>query len=347
MNDRHLSNRAQWLKALPTAFFLALLCLLAFPARAATLYLSPTGRDTAAGTSPDQALATLPAAWDKARAVTPGEAVTIVVLPGTYRAQTLIIDARVQRGPIVITSDRTAGERPAFVGDGTGTWLHYRGTLGRDSGLTVRALRIARYATAISLDGNRTDPAAFNRGTVLTDLAIEDIGSGSGGAGGDSAAPSTAAIRLVNAQDTTIRAIAFRRIRTADPARCAGLHAIYLASHARGARIIGNTFTDFCGSAIKLRDDSGDAVIDGNRFAAGSAPPAIEEWFCDMARTTACTKPQGECPSTGIRIGANAFGDMPVRRRVMVRGTRIQRPWCPPGSAAAPRFLFADGHTLP
>jgi hypothetical protein len=86
MNDSHLSDRAGRHKAWRAAFILALLCLLAFPARAATLYLSPTGSDTAAGTSPDQALATLPAAWDKARAVTPGEAVTIVVLPGTYRA---------------------------------------------------------------------------------------------------------------------------------------------------------------------------------------------------------------------------------------------------------------------
>lgn len=333
---------------------LALLCA-GGPARAATLYLAPTGSDAAPGTSPGTALATLGAALARAQMAAPGEETRVLILPGVYRGQTIAIDGRRLHGPLTLLGQQTApAAPPTFVGSGVETWLRLRAAEGQDSGLTVKGLRIVHYATAITLNGNREDPAAFNRGTVLADLVLEQIGSDTlNGDGTDGPIrpspirPSTAAIRLVNARDTTIRGVTFRAIRNSPPQTCPGLHAIYLASHATGARIEGNTFADFCGSAIKLRDDSGGATITGNRFSGADGAPGIEEWFCDMDRTDECTKAAGECPSTGIVIGPNDFGAMPASLRIRVRGSRTQRPWCPPGSARAPRFILPGGKTLP
>lgn len=320
---------------------LALALALAFPARAATLYLAPIGDDNAAGTSAKAPLATLAGALSRAQQAAPGEATRVIVLPGTYSGQSVVIDSRLLHGPLTITT-APGTQRPQFMGNGTGTWLQFRGSQGKDSGLSIQGLGVTRYATAISLNGNRSDPAAFNRGTVIADLVLTQIGSDTT----SGAAPSTAAIRLVNARDTVIRGVLFQTIRNTPRARCGGLHAIYLASHAIGARIEGNTFADFCGSAIKLRDDSGRATITGNTFRAPDNAPGIEEWFCDRERTEECTKPEGECPSTGIVIGPNDFGPLPFDRRILVRGSRQQRPWCAPGSASAPRFVRPDGRPL-
>jgi hypothetical protein len=143
-----------------------------------------------------------------------------------------------------------------------------------------------------------------------------------------------------------VRGVYFHTIRNAPRETCGGLHAIYLASHSTGARIEGNTFQDFCGSAIKLRDDSGQATIRGNRFRDADRAPAIEEWFCDMASNGECTKAGGECPSTGIVATGNDFGSIPANRRILVRGSRTALPWCPAGSAAAPRFELDKGQSL-
>lgn len=326
------------------ALLIAIALLLPIAAQGATLYLSPTGNDQADGRSAQAPLATLGAALTRAAQAADGEETRVIVLPGLYRGQSVDIDGRRLHGALTIAgtaSDPAAF--PAFIGDGSATWLRYRGAEGRDSGLTIRGLRIARYATAISLNGNRNDPAAFNRGTVLENLVLAQIGSDASAGN----APSTAAIRLVNAQDTVVRGVFFHTIRNTPRARCGGLHAIYLASHSTGARIEGNTFQDFCGSAIKLRDASGQATIRANHFRDADNAPAIEEWFCDMDRTSECTKAGGECPSTGITVTGNDFGNLPADRRVLVRGSRVPRPWCPTGSAGAPRFLLDRGQTLP
>ncbi len=322
----------------------ALALLIPVAAQGATLYLAPDGNDAADGHSAKAPLATLGAALARAQQAPADEETRVIVLPGVYRGQSADIDGRRLRGRLTLAgTSADPAAYPAFVGNGSGTWLRFRGAEGRDSGLTVRALRIARYATAISLNGNRNDPAAFNRGTVLENLVLAQIGTDTG----QGLAPSTAAIRLVNAQDTVVRGMFFHTIRNAPRSACGGLHAIYLASHSTGARIEGNTFQDFCGSAIKLRDASGNATIRANHFRDADGAPGIEEWFCDMARTDECTKPGGECPSTGIRVTGNDFGNLPADRRVIVRGSRVARSWCPPASATAPRFVLDGGQTLP
>lgn len=324
----------------------ALALLAPIATHGATLYLAPDGNDAADGRSAKTPLATLGAAITRAQQAPAGEETRVIVLPGVYRGQSADIDGRRLHGPLTLAgTSADPAAYPAFVGDGSGTWLHFRGAEGRDSGLTVRALRIAHYATAISLNGNRNDPAAFNRGSVLENLVLAQIGTDTGTAPG--LAPSTAAIRLVNARDTVVRGVFFHTIRNAPRDKCGGLHAIYLASHSTGAQIEGNTFQDFCGSAIKLRDASGGATIRANHFRDADGAPAIEEWFCDMTRTDACTKAGGECPSTGIRVTGNDFGNLPADRRVIVRGSRVALSWCPPGSATAPRFLLDGGRALP
>jgi hypothetical protein len=324
------------------ALLLAIALLLPAAARGATLYIGPAGNDAADGRGAHTALATLSTAIARAQQAAPGEDTRVIVLPGLYRGQHAEIDGRSLHGGLTIagaTDDPAA--YPAFIGDDSATWLRFRGAEGRNTGLAIRALRIARYATAISLNGNRNDPAAFNRGTVLENLVLAQIGSDAG-----AGQPSTAAIRLVNARDTVVRGVYFHTIRNAPRETCGGLHAIYLASHSTGARIEGNTFQDFCGSAIKLRDDSGQATIRGNRFRDADRAPAIEEWFCDMASNGECTKAGGECPSTGIVATGNDFGSIPANRRILVRGSRTALPWCPAGSAAAPRFELDKGQSL-
>jgi hypothetical protein len=79
-----------------------------------------------------------------------------------------------------------------------------------------------------------------------------------------------------------------------------GLHAIYLANHSTGARIEGNTFQDFCGSAIKLRDASSGATITGNHFRDA-----------DKRQRSRNGSATWRAPTNAPRRGANA----PLRHR--------------------------------
>jgi hypothetical protein len=139
--------------------------------------------------------------------------------------------------------------------------------------------------------------------------------------------------------------VTFRAIRNNPPQTCPGLHAIYLASHATGARIEGNTFTDFCGSAIKLRDDSGGATITGNRFSVRMAPRESRNGSATWTAPTNAPRPPGNARRPDRDRPQRLWRDarQPAHPRA---GSRAQRPWCPPGSARA-RFILPGGKTLP
>ena len=290
-------------------------------ARAGTVFISPTGSDAAQGDTAASAVATLNRAIGLAQAS--GGDAKVVVLPGTYANQSVQIDARRISANLAIQGMQ--GERaryPVFVGSGSGTFLRVYGTRKAGAVIVLRRLRIARYATAISIEAarNRPSPSAL---AVIADNVFDRIGA----IGSTDARPSTAAIRLVNASGVLIARNVFLDVFNGKQSDCPLLHPIYLAHFSSGTRIVGNTFDGFCGSAIKLRDRSNGTLIFDNRFERAGDATAIEEWFCDKARTTACTKPEGECPSTVAVIGRNRFA-MPLSQQVQIRGQRERRSWC-------------------
>ncbi len=304
---------------------LVLLSLLAAttPALARDFYLAPGGDDLRDGSSLENAVTTLARSLELALAepVSEGETTRIVIAPGIYRDQSVELRADRLRNPLVITGlSQEPSEFPAFLGNGAPVWLEVSASSGQDTGLTIQNLRIVEYGTAITLNGNRDDPARFNSGTTITGNVFSRIGTLADGSA------STAAVRMVNSRNNIVSGNYFLTIRSPD--QCEALHALYLAHFSSGNRIENNSFDDFCGSAIKLRDRSNDNAIRANRFANGKKIPIIEEWFCDREKTSACTKPSGECPSTGNVAGDNRFVKISSSRRLVVRGGKKQRDWC-------------------
>ncbi len=300
------------------------LCVLVGAAHAGTIHLAPDGDDTADGTSRARAVATLARAWRLAVAEPAGSAVTVLVQPGTYTGQWLRIDGTPPTA-VTLRGVRAGERRPVFEGgpNARETWLRLWAAQGLPSGLTVEGLEIRDYHTAISLDGNRDDPAAGNHGAVIRDNVFARIGTI---ASGDPKALSTAAIRFVNSSENTVERNRFEVIRNVSG--CGALHALYVAHHSSRNRIVDNTIDDFCGSAVKLRDGSNDNLIAGNVFRHAENAPAIEEWFCDMQGRKGCTKKLGECPSTGNVDLRNAVEGTAGSTRVSVIGPTAPRPWC-------------------
>lgn len=295
-------------------------------AHAGNVYLAVNGNDRNDGSSAEKAVATLNTAVSvaMARAAGTNEAMTIIVGPGIFRNQTVMLTEDRLRAKLTITgASDDAAQFPAFYGAGWQTWLTYRGTSGRATGLTIKNLRFVDYSTVITLNGDRDDPGGFNKGTVITNNVFARIGSRPG------RPLSTAAVRLVNSHDNVIENNYFRTIRNNPVKTCGALHPIYVAHHSSGNRITGNRFDDYCGAAIKLRDRSNDNTITDNAFKTSDSVFAIQEWYCDKTTEPACTKAQGECPSTGNIASGNSYGDSLFhRRRIAINGHSRPLAWC-------------------
>lgn len=235
------------------------------PALARDIHLSPNGDDAQDGSAADKPVRTLERSLALAveRPGPDGEVTTILVAPGTYRRQAAELDPARLKAPLVIrgTSDNPA-DYPAFLGGGLPVWLTVNAAGGRETGLTVLNLRIADYGTAITLNGHRDDPGRFNSGTAIIGNVFARIGNTSDGA------LSTAAIRMVNSRNNIVRGNYFMSIR--NPAMCEAMHALYFAHFSSGNKVEDNSFDDFCGSAIKLRDRSNNNEILRNRFSTSA-----------------------------------------------------------------------------
>lgn len=299
--------------------------LAAIPALARDVYLSPGGDEQANGLTAANAAATLQQAMQIAQALPSDEgAVRILVSPGTYRGQALKLSGKnlTQKITIVGTSEDRENY-PRFIGDGgANTWLTLSSSEGRPTGLTIRRLHVSGYLTAISLNGNRNKKSAYNWGTRIEDNVFSAIGSIATKGG----SPSTAAIRLVNSRDNVIKGNQFLAIK--NKKKCHLIHSVYLAHFSSGNRIEGNEFRDLCGSAVRLRDRSNGNIIAGNVFTDLHKAPAIDEWFCDKGARDDCTKPAGECPSTGNVEKENRFPNIKESRQVLIKGNRKPRCWC-------------------
>ncbi|MGM9488994.1 right-handed parallel beta-helix repeat-containing protein [Ideonella sp. YS5] len=306
---------------------------------AADIHMATNGDDARDGRTPASAVASLGRAFDLALSDPRGksEAMRIVVGTGTYKGQAVVLDgARLGREVTVIGAASEPKDFPTFVGDDDHrTWLLLKSDKGQRTGLTIQALEIRGYATAISLEGNRDAVDKFNSGTTIRRNVFSHIGS----VDLKSSELSTAAIRFVNSQDNVVEDNFFATIRNKEAKQCGGLHAIYLAHFSSRNRIKGNTFQDACGSVIKLRDRSNDNVIENNRFKKVEDAPVIEEWFCDKDARKDCTKKLGECPSTGNRQQGNTQSDSRNSKLIDISAAATPRGWCAKDDFAKPRVV--------
>lgn len=295
---------------------------------AADIHVAPYGNDAEDGRNDSHYVATLGRALELAMAHKQlgEEPMRVLIQSGTYKGQNVVIDGTRLKGELMIIGKASdPKDFPTFVGDGgQSTWLTLKSSEGKRTGLTIQAIEIREYFTAISLEGNRDVPGAFNAGTTIRRNIFRNIGSIAADEGGTS----TAAIRFVNSKDNLVESNFFRAIRNKRDKDCGALHSLYVAHFSSGNRIVDNTFEDACGSVVKLRDRSNDNVIEGNRFRNIQKAPAIEEWFCDAGARKDCTKKLGECPSTGNVETRNDLSYSPGTEKILVVGGRAPRSWC-------------------
>lgn len=311
---------------------------LAFAAEA-VIYLAPNGDDNATGLSASAPLATLQAAVKRALAQ-PGDSITarrIVVAPGQYKAQVTVVEDLPDEKPLVIAGAR--GDRPVFDGNGRGrAWLTLKSATGKPTRLSIEGLEIRNYVTAISLNGERTSPGAWNAENVIRNNIIRDIGQ----IAFPSGKPSTAAVRLVNSRNNQIVNNHFINIENITG--CGALHAIYMAHHSSNNLIEGNTFENGCGATVKARDASNSNIIRNNRFI-GQKETLFLDSYCDKDNRDDCAKDSTECPSWGNQVQDNSAQDMGPRARKAPTATKgpDSATGCPaPPANSAKRFSTSN-----
>jgi hypothetical protein len=274
------------------------------PATAAgpvVMFVGPGGSASASGLSKDKPLPDLQTALDKGLAAAgAAKKLEIRVLPGTYQGQTLVIksgDGDQPRIEIVRDADKT---RPVFDGAGANiTWLTVSADGKPVSDIAVSGLEVTRYATAITLNGSRVKDNLSIADVTIRNNVFRVIGQQSPA----QTAPSTAAVRLVNADRVQIVNNQFIDVRNRQ--RCGLIHAIYVAHGSTGNLIKDNTFENSCGDAIRFRDASGGNRVEGNTFIDAWAEAPISDWFCDSSGRDDCTKKTPECPSLGNEVSGN------------------------------------------
>jgi hypothetical protein len=264
------------------------------------IYVSPAGSDTATGDSPDTARATLQGGLAAAndRFAEGDMDVTVRVLPGRYVGQVAETAGAPAGKRLIITA---AGERGMAIFDGEGktdTWLVVTGRVGQPANLVVSGLKIRRYQTAISMNGSRDKLDNVVSQVEIRKNVFEEIGQFS-----QESKPSTAVVRLVNADDNKILGNVFLHFRNLTS--CSSLHAIYVAHNSTGNQIRDNDFRDGCGDAVRFRDTSSNNTVQDNRFEDAWKSAPISDWYCDASSRDDCTKKTPECPSVDNRLVNN------------------------------------------
>jgi parallel beta-helix repeat protein len=275
--------------------------LLAAAGGPVVMFVGPGGSAAASGKSQDKPLPDLQTALDKGLAAA-GDAkkLEIRVLPGTYQGQTLVIKSGDGDRPRIEILRDAENTRPVFDGAGANiTWLSVSADGKPVSDIAVFGLEVTRYRTAITLNGSR-DKDNLNIGDVtIRNNIFRVIGQQSPA----QTAPSTAAVRLVNADRVKIINNQFIDVRNLQ--RCGLIHAIYVAHGSTGNLIKDNTFENSCGDSIRFRDASGGNRVEGNTFIDAWAEAPISDWFCDSSGREDCTKKTPECPSLGNEVTGN------------------------------------------
>jgi hypothetical protein len=275
--------------------------MLCTQAAALVLYVGAEGRPDADGRSPDRAIGDIQRALTKGLAQRPkGERLELRILPGTYAGQRLTLkSSEADGGDIAIVRDEGI-QRPVFDGNGlAATWLTVEADKRPFTQLRVTGLEIKRYATAISLNGSRD----INERSVSDVVIRNNIFRSIGQTEVTQTAPSTAAVRLVNADRVQIVNNRFAQISNRQ--KCGLIHALYVAHGSTDNLIEDNTFEDSCGDAIRFRDGSSGNKVVRNSFVDAWADAPISDWYCDASNRKDCTKKTPECPSFDNEIAEN------------------------------------------
>ena len=322
----------------------ALLITLATAQAADTkVYMKPGGNDQASGKSEKEAIGTLQTAVNKVLSlpVEGGGSREVIILQGTYLAQSVIVSALPDDKPLILRGSAGAGQRPVFDGNGMGrTWLKLDSAAGKTTRLTIEGIEVANYVTAISLNGQREAKGNFNSGNLIHKNLFRDIGQISFPAG----KPSTAAVRLVNSRNNRITGNYFLNIR--NNTGCSALHAIYMAHYSSGNLIEGNTFEGGCGAAVKARDSSGDNLIKDNHFIDQTEPVFLDS-FCNKDLRDDCTKQTSECPSWRNEFRDNTtvmLGPKARKTTVLVIGSD-DVSGCPLPDSNVKRLIQLNSHS--
>lgn len=305
-------------------------------------YVAPDGRPGASGASRAEPAGDIQAAVDDGlRAAAPDEGLEIRVLPGTYVKQRLVLRSSAPgSGGIAIVSDGKK-DRPVFDGAGfDGPWLTVAPEESPIGRLTVSGLEIRGYATAITLNGSRDIDARSVTDVLIRNNIFRSIGQTTK----SQRAPSTAAVRLVNADRVQIINNRFEDVR--NRWSCGLIHSIYLAHGSTDNRVEGNTFKDSCGDAIRFRDASGNNRVEGNTFIDAWADAPISDWYCDTTIVKGCTKKTPECPSFGNVLTGNKVevkqAKPPSPRTAHGTDNPPQCPMPADGTEATPRKRFIE-----
>lgn len=281
-------------------------------AEAFVVHVSPTGVDTADGSSPEAALLTLQAAHDLLQVIDPPGPVHVEIAPGQYHLQQVVWNWLPVDGGLSIRW-AVPGERPIFDGCGPdddpcpgGAFLTFELPGGALTGVEVEGLQIERYQRGVYFLNDREDPEAFSGGNRVADCVFSEIGNAYNLAVGNA----FGAVTFVNSRENVVEDNDFERLLNFHEFNL--LHAVYLAHHSDDNIIRGNTFDVVSGDAVRVRDSSDRNVVEGNLYIKAGYR-ALSEWYCSRDLGRECTKTAPECPSYGNLLIGNAFdGNWPA-----------------------------------
>ena len=271
------------------------------PAGPFVIFLAATGSDENSGLSRHSPILSLGKAQDILLDVDPNQDVEIQIAPGTYYDQRVRWEFTMENHIVRFMPLDDTKIRPTFDGCpgpdvdpsdcGGGTWFTLQAATGENTNVHFDYIRVQRYGTAISFNGNRNSPARFNGANRVYGSYFRDIGNGFN----TDLSPSTAAIRLVNSDNNILRNNHFVDVRNIGQGSRL-IHAIYVAHQSSGNEIVGNRIVNVSGDAIRLRDASNDNLIVRNRISR-SGTFGFSDWYCDREKRGNCTKQVPECPS--------------------------------------------------
>jgi len=275
-------------------------------------HLAADGDDSADGFGEGAALRTLARVQELLEADPPSCDVEVSIAPGTYGGQRVVWRFTMPEHRISFLA-ADPEDRPVFDGcadpsDCGGTFFTLRHADGEETNLHFSYLRVQRYQTAISLNGNRNAEATSNGSNRIYGCVFDRIGN----VFDSSLEPSTACVRLVNSDDNEITNNHFIDVVNT---RSGGLiHAIYAAHMSDRNTIRANRFLRSSGDPVRLRDYSNDNVIVDNRLIRVGTTAGYTDWYCDHDARSDCTKPDPECPSWGNQFRDNLLdGDWSCR----------------------------------
>lgn len=274
----------------------------ATPAGPLRIYMAPGGDDANDGLTLAAAVLTLKRVHAIVAQAKPNTDVEVRIAPGRYHGQRVTWTATMPFHRITFMPLQDDKNRPIFDGCLVenvtnasaqcpgGTWFILDHAAGQQTNLHFEYIRVERYGTAISLNGDRDAEATSNGSNRIFGCYFWKIGN----VFNPALAPSTAAVRLVNSDDNDISNNHF--VDVINDSSGALLHAIYAAHLSDRNLIRANRFERGTGDAVRIRDYSNDNKILENRFIQIGAQ-GYSDWYCDHEVETACTKPTPECPS--------------------------------------------------